>query len=196
MRRLLACLFLLLFSVRAYAAVNVNTADASELETLPGIGASKAAAIIQYRADHGPFKTVDDLDNVSGIGPSTLANIRDLVTVGSGSTATSASASTSAGTTTTSTTAPPLPTSSESTSTAAPTSTASAGTSGSGCPVNINAADATWLEDLPGIGASKSAAILQYRTDNGPFKSCDDLDNVSGIGPATIAGLRECCAVK
>lgn len=190
MRRLLACLFLVLFSFRAYAAVNVNTADASELETLPGIGASKAAAILQYRADNGPFKSIDELDNVAGIGPSTLANIRDLVTVGSGST------STTSATATTTTAAPPLPSASESTSTAAPASTASAGTSGSGCPVNINAADATWLEDLPGIGASKAAAILQYRTDNGPYKTCDDLDNVSGIGPATIAGLRECCAVK
>ena len=161
---------------RAFAGgIDINTADASALESLPGIGESKAAAIIQYRTDHGPFKTVDELDHVSGIGPSTLASIRDLVSIGGGGTA--------AGTATTATTAAPAPTSTPSSSSA-------------GCPVNINAADAAGLKALPGIGDSKAAAILQYRTDHGAFASCDALDGVSGIGPATIASLAPCCTVK
>ncbi len=161
---------------RAFAGgIDINTADASALESLPGIGESKAAAIIQYRTDHGPFKTVDELDNVSGIGPSTLASIRDLVSIGGGGT--------TAGTATTATTAAPAPTST-------PSSTSA------GCPVNINAADAAGLKALPGIGDSKAAAILQYRTDHGAFASCDALDGVSGIGPATIASLAPCCTVK
>lgn len=61
--------------------INVNTADATQLEELPGIGEVLAAAIVTYREDNGPFASVDQLDEVSGIGPATLENIRDLVTV-------------------------------------------------------------------------------------------------------------------
>jgi competence protein ComEA len=63
------------------ALVNVNTAAATELEELPGIGEVLAAAIVAYRTEHGPFASVDQLEDVSGIGPSTLEDIRDLVTV-------------------------------------------------------------------------------------------------------------------
>jgi competence protein ComEA len=61
--------------------VNINTASATELEALPGIGEVLAATIVAYRDEHGPFASVDQLEDVSGIGPSTLEDIRDLVTV-------------------------------------------------------------------------------------------------------------------
>ena len=61
--------------------VDVNTADATQLETLPGIGPAIAEAIIEHRQQHGPFATVEDLLDVSGIGDARLADIRDLVTV-------------------------------------------------------------------------------------------------------------------
>ncbi len=61
--------------------VNVNTATAAELEALPGIGPVLAQRIVDHRTEHGPFSSVDDLIEVSGIGEATLANIRDLVTV-------------------------------------------------------------------------------------------------------------------
>ena len=61
--------------------VNVNLAGPEELETLPGIGEVLAAAIVQYREEHGPFTSLDQLEDVSGIGPVTLEEIRDLVTV-------------------------------------------------------------------------------------------------------------------
>ena len=61
--------------------VNVNTATAEELETLPGIGEVLAATIVQHREEHGPFTSVDQLLDVSGIGEVTLEEIRDLVTV-------------------------------------------------------------------------------------------------------------------
>jgi competence protein ComEA len=61
--------------------VNVNVATAEELETLPGIGEVLAATIIQYREENGPFTSVDQLVEVSGIGEVTLEEIRDLVTV-------------------------------------------------------------------------------------------------------------------
>jgi competence protein ComEA len=63
------------------ALVNVNTADATALETLPGIGEVTAAAIIEHRTQNGPFTSVDQLEDVSGIGPSTLEEIRPHVTV-------------------------------------------------------------------------------------------------------------------
>ena len=63
------------------ALINVNTASATELEALPGIGEVLAATIVQYRTENGPFTSVDQLEDVSGIGPATLEDIRDLVTV-------------------------------------------------------------------------------------------------------------------
>ena len=63
------------------AMVNINTASESELESLNGVGPVLAAAIIQYRTEHGPFQGVDDLDDVSGIGPVTLEELRPFVTV-------------------------------------------------------------------------------------------------------------------
>lgn len=61
--------------------VDINNADAKLLETLPGIGETRAEAIIHHREEHGPFKRVDDIVAVQGIGPTTLEGIRDLVEV-------------------------------------------------------------------------------------------------------------------
>jgi competence protein ComEA len=78
----------------AYAAelVNINTADAAQLDTLPGIGPTKAAAIVSYRQTHGDFSTIADIQKVTGVGPVTYAKLADFITVG-GSRATSTSAS-------------------------------------------------------------------------------------------------------
>ena len=65
----------------APALININTATATEFETLSGIGEVLAAAIVDYRTENGPFTSVDELEDVSGIGPSTLDEIRDQVTV-------------------------------------------------------------------------------------------------------------------
>jgi competence protein ComEA len=61
--------------------VNVNTASAAELEQLPGIGESKAKAIVAYREDHGAYQQVEDLLEVKGIGDVALERIRKLVVV-------------------------------------------------------------------------------------------------------------------
>ncbi|UUM58439.1 helix-hairpin-helix domain-containing protein [Streptococcus suis] len=61
--------------------VNLNTATEAELQTISGVGAKRAADIIAYREANGGFKSVDDLNNVSGIGDKTLENIRPYVTV-------------------------------------------------------------------------------------------------------------------
>jgi competence protein ComEA len=60
--------------------ININTADAMTLETLPGIGPSLAQRIIDYRQANGPFAQVEDIVNVSGIGPGILAKIKDQIT--------------------------------------------------------------------------------------------------------------------
>ena len=61
--------------------LNLNTATASELDALPGVGPATAKAIIDHRTKKGPFTKVEDLLNVSGIGPSKLAALRDQVAV-------------------------------------------------------------------------------------------------------------------
>jgi len=64
--------------------VNINTAGAGQLaSSLQGVGASRAAAIVAYRQEHGAFKSVEDLMLVSGIGENTLEVNRRLLTVGS-----------------------------------------------------------------------------------------------------------------
>jgi len=61
--------------------ININTATAEELETLRGIGPALAQRIIAYRQEHGPFQAIEEITNVSGIGPATLAGIRDRISV-------------------------------------------------------------------------------------------------------------------
>lgn len=62
--------------------VNLNTATIDELVTLPGIGRSYAQRIVEFREKNGPFKKVEDLLNVRGIGEKTFERIRDRITVG------------------------------------------------------------------------------------------------------------------
>ena len=61
--------------------ININSADATRLEDLPGVGPTTAASIIAYRDQHGPFASVEQLADVRGIGPAKLDAIRALVTV-------------------------------------------------------------------------------------------------------------------
>lgn len=62
--------------------ININTAQAEELCTLPGIGAAKADAIIAYRSEHGSFKQIEDIMKVTGIKQSGYEKLRERITVG------------------------------------------------------------------------------------------------------------------
>lgn len=61
--------------------ININTAQAIDLETLPGIGPQKALDIIAYRNRNGPFEQIDDIIKINGIGEGTFAQIQELITV-------------------------------------------------------------------------------------------------------------------
>ncbi len=58
-------------------------------------------------------------------------------------------------------------------------------------PINVNTADAELLAELPGIGPTKAAAIIEDREANGHFESAEDLMRVSGIGAGTVANLED-----
>ena len=68
MKHLFIALLALLFTSSVWAAININTASEAELQTLSGIGPSKAKAIVEYRKQNGNFKTTADIKNVKGIG--------------------------------------------------------------------------------------------------------------------------------
>ncbi len=66
----------------AYGRVNINNADEVALQTIPGIGPSKAQRIVEYRKANGVFQSTEDIKNISGIGDKTYESIKDFITVG------------------------------------------------------------------------------------------------------------------
>lgn len=66
----------------AVRLINIDTADLAELDLLPGIGPALGQRIIDHRNEHGPFPSIDALQQVRGIGPRTLEKLRPLVTHG------------------------------------------------------------------------------------------------------------------
>jgi competence protein ComEA len=84
MKKLLAALITgLTLSFSVWAAVDINTATQSELETVKGIGPAKAKAIIEYRNKNGVFKSVDDLELVKGFGKTSVKKVKGELTVSS-----------------------------------------------------------------------------------------------------------------
>ena len=61
--------------------VNINTADATALDSLPGIGPAYSQRIIDYRTQNGKFKSIDEIKNIKGIGDKTFEKLRDLITI-------------------------------------------------------------------------------------------------------------------
>ncbi|MDR2031545.1 MAG: helix-hairpin-helix domain-containing protein [Azoarcus sp.] len=86
MLRFLRFLFMALalspLAALALEPVNINTADATALQQINGIGPAKASAIIEYRTTNGPFASIDDLVKVPGIGEKSLEHLRSQVTIG------------------------------------------------------------------------------------------------------------------
>lgn len=137
-----------------------NTASADDLDRLPGVGPAAASAIVGAREAGTRFETPTDLLRVRGIGAATLERIRPHLDLPERA----RSAPTNAG----------------------PDSRTSRRVE----VVDLNRAGASELESLPGVGPALAARILEARSRLGRFTSVDQLQEVRGIGPATVERLR------
>jgi competence protein ComEA len=174
----------------AASPVDLNTASLKDLEELPGVGEATAKKIVAGR----PYSSVDDLAK-AGVSKSTIEKLRPAATV-SGAAAARAPASTpAAASAAPAPSAPPAaaPPAAAASATPKPTTTATAGAAGTpgkvavGEKVNINTASKEDLERLPGIGPTKSQAIIDAR----PFTAPTDIMKVKGIKEGTYAKLKD-----
>jgi len=160
------------------SVIDLNSATLEELLTLPGIGPSKARAILEYR-EKQPFTKTEDLMNVPGIGPKTYEKLKDRIKV-------SSSQSTSPNTTSKNIGQETSPNTIQNAIQNAIQKE----------KININTANIEELQKLPGIGPSKAQAIVDYRNSNGPFKSVEEIKNVKGIGEKTFEKLKDLITTK
>ncbi len=152
--------------------IDLNRASHAELMQLPGVGESLATRIEAYREEHGRFRSIEELRQVHGVGPTTLARLRPFVHVEGDEDEPDVETVTLSAPTTT--------------ATAKATSQKAAGLSSA---IDVNTASAAELRKLPGIGPKLSQAIIDER-ERARFKSVDDLRRVHGIGAKTLDRLR------
>ena len=197
-------LIALTFSLNLFAATSLNTATETELEALPGVGAKTAHDIIAKR----PFKSVEDLKEVKGIGPAKFEKLKGLVSVDGSATSTATTATTTTATTgaaatslatspttaTTANTAVTAPTATTATvNTATTTTKATTAARGkkdklaAGEKISLNGASIADLEKLPEIGPKKAEAIIAAR----PFKAIEDVMKVKGIKAGIFAKIKD-----
>ncbi len=160
--------------------LDINTASEQELQSLPGIGAVRAAAIVAYRESHGPFREVSDLARVHGIGKATLRGLEGYVTVGEDGRETTAAANQ----------VPVIgftPSAGQEATRVSPLSLQEGGSPRRDPPVlDINSASAEQLAQLEQIGEVLARRIVEYRNRHGRFHSVDELNKVQGIGRKRI----------
>lgn len=153
--------------------VDLDRAPALEIARLPRIGLRLAKVIVSDRNARGPFGSLAAVDRVPGVGPGLLAAIRDRVRFSAVGT-------------------PAVTRNPDDTPTPAPaTRSPDLETRDSPPILNLNTATAAELERLPKVGPALAGRIVAFRQKFGPFPSVDSLVRVPGIGPATLALLRE-----
>jgi competence protein ComEA len=187
------------YAAQTTSRVDVNSADLETLETLPGVGAATAKKIVAGR----PFSSLSDLENVKGLSKAKVDKLKDKVTFGATAPSESAPSSKSSHAKSKNTSsANSGAASSEGSGTvtgagserAAKTGSASAGSVEKLAPgqqLNINTASASELEKIPGIGPTKAQAIVDYRTQNGNFKSIEDIEKVKGIKSGVFSKAKD-----
>jgi competence protein ComEA len=153
------------------AKSDLNRADRDELVSVRGIGPAVAESILKQRADRGGFKSLDELNDVTGIGTQTMQNLRERFAIsgkrgGAAKSASKGKARKGSG----------------ADKTAKNTRIAKS---------DLNRADRDELESVPGIGPAAAESILTERGDRGGFKSLDELSDVTGIGAQAEQNLRE-----
>jgi competence protein ComEA len=170
---------------------DLNLATERELESLPGIGLSKARAIIEFRSQRGRFATVEALDEVPGFGKATVERLRPFLTVAAIPAATSAHPSSAIEIGNPSVAAQTYRT--------PPSQTAGSPRASLAIPslrphpqglININTSNPKELEQLVGIGPALAQRIVDHRKYHGLYKSPQDLLKVKGIGPKKLANFR------
>ncbi len=166
--------------------IELNTASIEELQTLPGIGPSKARAIIEYRKQQ-PFTKPEDLMNVPGIGQKTYEKLKERIKVENISTQIQNNAIQNV---TTLEKENKNVTIEQKNDELHPSQVSLQNEK-----TNINTASLEELEKLPGIGPSKARAIIDYRTTNGLFKDIEEIKNVKGIGEKTFEKLKDLITV-
>lgn len=146
--------------------IDADRASATDLARLPRVGLALAKKIVADREARGPFGRLAGLDRVPGVGAGLLAAIGPHL-------AFSGPSSLGAGLAVTPTQA------------VAPDDPSRAGV------VNLNTADVSMLDALPGIGPARAQAIVSYRESNGPFRAVQELARVPGFGAAALARLKD-----
>jgi competence protein ComEA len=159
--------------------IDLNRSDRSQLMQLPGVGESLASRIESHRRQFGAFRSVEDLRQVSGIGPATLERLRPFVYVDAGTPGEEDDESVP-----TVIAARPEPRK-PAVAKAAPSKKAAAVTD----RIDLNHATAEQLQRLPGIGSTRASQIIAAR-DEQPFRVVEDLTRVPGIGAKTLERLR------
>jgi competence ComEA-like helix-hairpin-helix protein len=165
--------------------LDLNRATAQDLDALPGLGPALARRIVEYRQAHGPFKQIEDLGAVSGIGPHNLPKLKpylglegpEAVAPPDWEAAMTAGKSGSG-------------TYSASQTGSLPGSKIGFQPKTPGRVIDPNRASQADLETLPGIGPVLARRIMDYRQAHGPYKKIADLRKVSGIGRKKLEKLR------
>jgi competence ComEA-like helix-hairpin-helix protein len=144
--------------------IDPNTARLQDLLRLPRMTKRIAGSILSMR-EGAPFRTLEDLDRVPGVGPAALKSWEPHLKLPAGLAAPVAAGD-------------------------APRKTNDDQPLTSATPLRLNTATAEELERLPGIGPSLAARIIAWRDSAGLFRNVEDIAKVRGIGPATLARLK------